>query len=141
MKTTVLLCAAVFAAAAFSLCSPTNAAQPLMVAPFDIDVYDQPGGEGKPRHGYLPGCSKVELMEPVKDDWCHVKGDAVPGNEGWIWCGMGGDGKDYSLVEVMNASNCSQDGDTDATGEDEGPSGDMTTEPAPDDSNPPTDEQ
>ena len=64
--------------------------------PLDIDVYDQPGGEGKPREGFIKGGSTVNFIEE-NDHWCHVYGPAVPGERGWIWCGKGDDGQDYSL--------------------------------------------
>ena len=70
----------------------------LSIVPNDVDVYDQPGGESKPRAESLKGQSQVYLQEQNADHWCKVAGDAVPGNVGWIWCGQGGDGKDYSLI-------------------------------------------
>jgi hypothetical protein len=34
------------------------------------------------------------------DHWCNVQGDDVPGGPGWIWCGMGDDGKNYAVSPV-----------------------------------------
>ena len=83
--------------------SPAKAADGQMVtAPLDVDVYDKPGGEGKARSDFLPGGSKVELLKENGDHWCNVQGDAVPGGPGWIWCGMGDDGKNYKLTPVAD---------------------------------------
>ena len=68
-----------------------------MRAPLDVDVYDQPGGEGQPRSVFLKGGSTVYLLKQ-SDHWCNVQGDAVPGGPGWIWCGKGDDGKNYALT-------------------------------------------
>ena len=68
-------------------------------APLDVDVYDQPGGEGKARAGFLKGGSQVYLLKE-SDHWCNVQGDAVPGGPGWVWCGKGDDGKDYALTPM-----------------------------------------
>jgi hypothetical protein len=90
----------VFASLALNT-APATAAQragTLSIVPNDVDVYDQPGGEGKPRAQFLKGQSQVYLQEQSADQWCKVAGDAVPGDTGWIWCGQGGDGKDYSLI-------------------------------------------
>jgi hypothetical protein len=99
MKSILMLCAFVFAAAV-SLSAPLHAmaAQPLVTVPLDVDVYDQPGGVGKPREGFLPAGSKVALLDQRDDDWCHVSGDAVPGKEGWVWCGVNPDGTSYKLT-------------------------------------------
>lgn len=54
----------------------------------DVDVYKQAGGEGK--LGVLNSnnnTTKVSLVEPCQDNWCHVKGDAVPTGEGWVYSG------------------------------------------------------
>jgi len=70
----------------------------LVTVPLDVDVYAQPGGVGKPI-GMLPQGSQVELINQRKDQWCNVQGGAVPapGNFGWVWCGIGEDGQDFSL--------------------------------------------
>jgi hypothetical protein len=105
MKLSLTLCAVAFTAASVSLCVPAFAGN-IYYVPLDVDVYDQPGGEGKPRPDFLPKCSKVELIDHRKDDWCHVKGDAVPGgNDGWIWCGKDDDGN-YKLLNVKDSPGC-----------------------------------
>jgi hypothetical protein len=79
--------------------SPTRAADGQMVTvPLDVDVYDKPGGKGKARPDFLPGGSKVELLKENGNHWCNVQGDAVPGGPGWVWCGVGDDGKSYKLT-------------------------------------------
>jgi len=57
-----------------------------------VDVYDRPGGEGKHRAEFLKAQSQAYL-QGENDHWCQVAGDAVPGDTGGIWCGMGDDGK------------------------------------------------
>ena len=95
--------ALMFAGLAFGV-APASAmqAKPVQV-PLDVDVYDQPGGEGKPRGQFLKGGSEVGLMEQNADNWCHVESakDPVPGGSGWIWCGMGDDGKNYAVKPVV----------------------------------------
>ncbi len=50
------------------------------------DVYDQPDGRGKKYDGFLrAGAPGVVLVEPCRDNWCHVKGDSVPGGQGWVY--------------------------------------------------------
>ena len=61
---------------------------PTPTVPQDVDVYAQPGGEGKPI-GILKGGSKVLLTDKRPDQWCHVAGDPVPTGQGWVWCGQG----------------------------------------------------
>jgi hypothetical protein len=84
--------------------------------PLDIDVYDQPGGVGKARPQHLAGGSRVSLIEETSDHWCHIDSwrDPVPGGKGWIWCGNGYDGQDYSLIKLsadeINAPEPGQDG-------------------------------
>jgi hypothetical protein len=54
----------------------------------DVDVYKQTGGQGK--IGVLRSnnkTTKVSLVEPCKDNWCHVKGARVPSGEGWVYSG------------------------------------------------------
>ena len=72
---------------------------PMVKVPFDVDVYDQPGGEGNKRPQFLKGGSEVNLLKE-DDHWCNVQGDAVPGGPGWVWCGVGDDGKNYELTPV-----------------------------------------
>lgn len=55
----------------------------------DVDVYKAPGGLGKPI-GVLRSnnqTTKVSLVAPCQDSWCHVKGDPVPTGEGWVYSG------------------------------------------------------
>lgn len=85
------------------LSSPLMAAEysgTLSTVPLDVDVYDQPGGEGKKRSEFLKGDSQVYLQQEI-DHWCKVAGDAVPGDVGWIWCGKGDDGQNYALKPVV----------------------------------------
>jgi hypothetical protein len=49
----------------------------------DVDVY-APAGGGKSL-GVLRNGSTVSLLEARTDGWCHVKGGAVPGGEGWVY--------------------------------------------------------
>ncbi len=79
---------------------PASAAD--VIVPRDVDVYDHPGGEGKPRGGMLKRGSQVDLLKQNADHWCHVAGskDPVPGGSGWIWCGKGDDGKNYGLKPI-----------------------------------------
>lgn len=77
--------------------------------PLDVQVYDQPGGVGTPRQQDLRGGSRVILSNETSEHWCQVLSwrDPVPGGSGWIWCGAGLDGQDYSLrrlsVDEVNA--------------------------------------
>jgi hypothetical protein len=45
--------------------------------------------------------SEVNLINE-NDHWCNVQGAdvPVPGNIGWVWCGIGDDGKNYGLKPV-----------------------------------------
>jgi hypothetical protein len=74
----------------------------LVKVPLDVDVYDQPGGEGNKRPQFLKGGSQVYLLKE-EHHWCNVQGDVVPGGPGWIWCGIGDDKQDYSLKPVAAA--------------------------------------
>jgi len=65
--------------------------------PLDVDVYAQPGGVGKPVEQLKAG-SKVIFLGGRKDHWCQVGGEAVPGGKGWVWCGVGDDGRNYDLI-------------------------------------------
>lgn len=108
MKTYPKSILTLFALVAFSMAAaPASAGEPKLVeVPLDIDVYDHPGGEGKPRGQFLKAGSQVDLLEQNADHWCHVAGakDPVPGGSGWIWCGKGDDGKDYSVKSVVDDS-------------------------------------
>lgn len=89
--------------AGFALCVPASALDGYAVrVPLDIDIYDQPGGEGKPRPQHLKAGSEVSLIEESDDHWCQVDSwrDPVPGGKGWIWCGKGDDGEDYSVTKL-----------------------------------------
>lgn len=77
-----------------------STAAEMVAVPLDVDVYDHPGGEGKPRKKNLRANSTVNLLVKRKDHWCQVEGDAVPGGKGWVWCGKGGDQKNYALMPV-----------------------------------------
>jgi hypothetical protein len=70
----------------------------LVKVPLDVDVYDQPGGEGKKSSQFLNAGSEVYLLEERADHWCHIQFDK--GGTGWIWCGTGEDGQDYSVQRV-----------------------------------------
>ena len=65
-----------------------------------MDVYDKANGKGKPRNDSLKAGSTVELRKENGTHWCNVQGEAVPGGPGWIWCGIGDDGKDYKLIKM-----------------------------------------
>ena len=84
--------------------APAIAGDPLVTVPLDIDVYDQPGGEGKPRSGFLKGGSRVNFVQE-NDHWCEVYGKPVPGDRGWIWCGEGDGGQNYQLTFLHAGSN------------------------------------
>lgn len=54
----------------------------------DADVYEAAGGGGV--KGVLRSndkTTKVSLVEPCQNNWCHVKGDPVPDGEGWVYSG------------------------------------------------------
>jgi hypothetical protein len=87
-----------------------------VTVPRNVDVYDQPGGEGKPRSGFLKRKSQVTLLKQRTDHWCQVSGDAVPGGTGWVWCGMGDNGKDYSLQPVAGTGGGGAGGDKNGDG-------------------------
>ena len=70
--------------------------------PLDVDVYDQPADESTKRSQFLKGKSQVILLHQNADHWCNVAPgkDPIPGGTGWIWCGKGDDGQDYSVRKV-----------------------------------------
>ncbi len=78
---------------------------PMVKVPLDVDVYDKPNGKGKPRNESLRSGSTVELLKENGTHWCNVQGEAVPGGPGWIWCGIGDDGKDYKLIKMGGSAN------------------------------------
>jgi hypothetical protein len=55
----------------------------------DVDVYKAAGGAGTPIGVLLSNnkTTKVTLVEPCQDNWCHVKGNPVPSGEGWVYSG------------------------------------------------------
>jgi hypothetical protein len=69
--------------------------------PIDVDIYDRPGGDGKKHSQHLRGGSLVTLTKE-QDHWCAVESwkDPVPGGKGWVWCGKGDDGMDYSVTKL-----------------------------------------
>lgn len=55
----------------------------------DVDVYKAAGGAGKSL-GVLRSnnkTTKVSLVAPCQDNWCHVEGAPVPTGEGWVYSG------------------------------------------------------
>lgn len=72
---------------------------PAVIVPLDVDVYGVPEDDSTKRPEFLRGGSEVLLLEQRSDDWCHVAPgrDPIPGGEGWIWCGSGGDDGDYRV--------------------------------------------
>ena len=101
IRTGIALSVAIAAAALGAHFATAKSGGDLVKVSRDVDVYAQPGGEGEPI-GMLRKNSQVELINE-KDQWCNVQGVAVPapGNFGWVWCGIGDDGKDYSLKPVV----------------------------------------
>jgi len=93
----------IFAATALSVATaPATALDGEAVrVPLDVDVYDEPGGVGQARPEQLKGGSRLILMNE-NEHWCHVDNwkDPVPGGKGWIWCGQGDDGQDYSVTKL-----------------------------------------
>jgi hypothetical protein len=85
--------------------APTSPAQPpaggqtaTVIA--DVDVYQLVGGGGE-QLGILysnNSTTKVSLVEPCQNNWFHVKGDAVPKGQGWVYSGKGGD--DYKSLDL-----------------------------------------
>jgi hypothetical protein len=69
---------------------------PDVEVPLPVGVYAEPGGDGNPV-GAIEGPKNVNLAEKRDDHWCKVYGPNVPGGSGWIWCGKGDDGQDYSV--------------------------------------------
>ena len=78
---------------------PAQAAGQAVIVPLDVDVYGVPEDDGTKQPDFLKAGSQVVLIENRGDNWCHVGSgrDPVPGGEGWIWCGPGGDNEDYTL--------------------------------------------
>jgi len=56
----------------------------------DVDVYKLPGGQDKDKIGILYSnnkTTKVSLIPPCENNWCHVKGAPVPTGEGFVYSG------------------------------------------------------
>ena len=52
----------------------------------DVDTYHAPTGEDEDYLGILRAGNTVNLVGPCrKKDWCHVRGDAVPTHDGYVW--------------------------------------------------------
>ena len=87
---------AAFAAVALGVATARAGDGPLVEVPLDVDVYADPGGVGKPVamiRGKRPPPERRRSLVPVY-------GPKVPGGKGWIWCGKGDDGQDYSVKPV-----------------------------------------
>lgn len=56
-----------------------------------VDVYDAPGGDGQQIGTLRKGTKGVSLVEPCKDDWCHV---TWANGKGWVY-----DGPDYDSLK------------------------------------------
>jgi hypothetical protein len=68
---------------------PQPPAEPTVTVLLDVEVYDQPGGNGQVIGELAAGTQGVSLAEPCRADyWCHVKGN-VPTGKGWVWSGPG----------------------------------------------------
>lgn len=55
----------------------------------DVDVYQTAGGGGN-AIGVLRSnnkTTKVSVVAPCQDNWCHVKGAPVPTGEGFVYSG------------------------------------------------------
>ncbi len=67
--------------------APQQPAAKLATVTNDVDVYPKPNiNDDQIAQGILRGGSQVELVGACKaQDWCQVKGGAVPGNQGFIW--------------------------------------------------------
>jgi hypothetical protein len=104
MRTAFALVLTLLAAVASSTIAvtPADAADQAVIVPLDVDVYGVPEDDSTKQPQPLGGGSQVLLVEQRNDGWCHVASgkDPVPGGEGWIWCGLGGDNQDYSVQPV-----------------------------------------
>lgn len=68
---------------------PISLGVPIVTVPKDVDIYQQPGGVGRP-FGFVKAGSKVSNSDERPDHWCRIFGDPVPApGNGWIWCGAG----------------------------------------------------
>jgi hypothetical protein len=75
----------------------------IVEVPLDVDIYDKPADESTKRPQFLKGGTQVLLMQKNSDDWCQIAtaNAPIPGGTGWIWCGMGDDGKNYAVKPVV----------------------------------------
>lgn len=63
--------------------------QPDITVDLDVEVYDEPGGNGKVIGELKAGAQNVYLGEPCRpDNWCNITGNVPTGN-GWVWSGPG----------------------------------------------------
>lgn len=52
----------------------------------DVDIYAIPDGVGTPYPGvFLDDGDVYELVEPCRDNWCHLYIDSIPGGQGWVY--------------------------------------------------------
>ena len=58
-----------------------------------VDVFDAPGGNGN-QTGSLRKGAKVDVLG-CQDNWCHVKGNKVPGSDGFVY-----NGPDYRSLQL-----------------------------------------
>jgi hypothetical protein len=59
----------------------------------DVPVYAAPGGKGEPV-GMLRAGTTVSVLGACSQSWCHVRGDDVPGGQGWVY-----DGANYNSLQ------------------------------------------
>ena len=67
--------------------APTVATAPMVATvTADVDVYDQPDGIGNLYDGvFLHVGQQLVLVEPCRDNWCHLLIPEAPGGEGWVY--------------------------------------------------------
>lgn len=63
---------------------PAPAEKPTVTVKLAADVYAAKGGEGATIGVLEENTQGVTLLEPCRDDWCHV---SWPGHEGWVYSG------------------------------------------------------
>ncbi len=52
----------------------------------DVDIYQVPDGVGTPLPGvFLNAGDKYTLVEPCRDNWCHLAIPSAPGGTGWAY--------------------------------------------------------
>ena len=71
---------------------PTTPAKKTATVTKDVDVYDAQGGNGN-KIGEIKTPNTVELAGACQDNWCNVRGAAVPTGNGWVY-----DGPDYDSL-------------------------------------------